>query len=152
MSAARAVSDAVRNRMDRFIDGIEWLAAIFVGIVAADIFISVLLRNFFTTSIPDSYDFGTAARHPDLLGHRRHQLPRQPHHGRPGLDRGGPAREAADRHLRHAGAAVRGRVQTAMLFDKVRLTYVDNVLTYDLSIPTWPFMQWPGSATCPPCC
>ena len=28
------------------------------GIVAADIFISVLLRNFFATSIPDSYDFG----------------------------------------------------------------------------------------------
>src|SRR6476619_1808365 len=44
--------------MDRFIDGIELLAAIFVGLVAADIFISVLLRKFFNTSIPDSYDFG----------------------------------------------------------------------------------------------
>jgi TRAP-type transport system small permease protein len=47
-----------RNPMDRFIDGIEWLAAAFVGIVAADIFISVLLRYFFAVSIPDSYDFG----------------------------------------------------------------------------------------------
>ena len=44
--------------MDRFIDSIEWLAALFVGIVAADIFISVLLRYFFSVSIPDSYDFG----------------------------------------------------------------------------------------------
>ena len=44
--------------MDRFIDGIELLAAAFVGIVAADIFISVLLRKFFSVSIPDSYDFG----------------------------------------------------------------------------------------------
>ena len=52
--------DAPRSRgfMDRFIDTIELIAAIFVGIVAADIFISVLLRYFFSVSIPDSYDFG----------------------------------------------------------------------------------------------
>ena len=35
------------NIMDRFIDGIELIAAFFVGIVAADIFASVLLRYFF---------------------------------------------------------------------------------------------------------
>src|ERR671936_1068824 len=46
------------NRMDRFIDGIELLAAFFVGIVCADIFISVLLRYFFSVQIPDAYDFG----------------------------------------------------------------------------------------------
>src|ERR671931_2358304 len=46
------------NRMDRFIDGIELLAAFFVGIVAAGVFISVLLRYFFSVQIPDSYDFG----------------------------------------------------------------------------------------------
>ena len=34
-----------RAAMDRFIDGIEWIAAAFVGIVALDIFLSVLLRN-----------------------------------------------------------------------------------------------------------
>ena len=49
---------APRNAMDRFIDGIELIAAFFVGIVAADIFISVLLRYFFAVQIPDSYDFG----------------------------------------------------------------------------------------------
>ena len=43
---------------DRFIDSIEFLAALFVGIVAADVFVSVLLRYFFNVSIPDSYDFG----------------------------------------------------------------------------------------------
>src|SRR5216683_985782 len=47
-----------RNPMDRVIDAIELLAAVFVGIVAADIFVSVMLRYFFSTSIPDSYDFG----------------------------------------------------------------------------------------------
>src|SRR2546430_4864080 len=43
---------------DRFIDSIEFLAALFGGIVAADVFVSVLLRYFFGVSIPDSYDFG----------------------------------------------------------------------------------------------
>src|SRR6202162_6295726 len=47
-----------RHAMDRFIDGIELIAAFFVGLVAADIFISVLLRYFFSIQIPDAYDFG----------------------------------------------------------------------------------------------
>ena len=36
----------------------RWIAAFFVGIVAADVFISVLLRYFFSIQIPDAYDFG----------------------------------------------------------------------------------------------
>ena len=32
--------------MDRFIDGIELIAAVFIGIVAADVFITVMLRYF----------------------------------------------------------------------------------------------------------
>src|ERR1700731_2669709 len=47
-----------RNAMDVFIDGIELIAAFFVGIVALDIFVSVMLRYFFSVQIPDSYDFG----------------------------------------------------------------------------------------------
>src|ERR1700675_2346669 len=47
-----------RNAMDIFIDGIELIAAFFVGIVALDIFVSVMLRKFFSMQIPDSYDFG----------------------------------------------------------------------------------------------
>ena len=40
-------------------------------------------------------------------------------------------------------------VQTTMLFDKVRLTYQDNVLTYDLHLPTWPFaaVAWLGDVS-----
>jgi TRAP-type C4-dicarboxylate transport system permease small subunit len=44
--------------MDRIIDTIEAIAAMFVGLVAADIFLSVFLRRFFSVQIPDSYDFG----------------------------------------------------------------------------------------------
>jgi TRAP-type C4-dicarboxylate transport system permease small subunit len=44
--------------MDRFIDTIELIAAIFVGIVAVDTFLIVMLRYFFNVGIPDSYDFG----------------------------------------------------------------------------------------------
>ncbi len=33
-----------------------------------------------------------------------------------------------------------------MLFDKVKGTYDDHVLTYDLNLPTWPFfaVAWCG--------
>src|SRR5262245_46170595 len=48
-----------RSFMDRIIDTIEAIAALFVGLVAADIFISVVLRRFFSTQIPDAYDFGS---------------------------------------------------------------------------------------------
>ena len=47
-----------KSGMDRFIDSIEWIAAFFVGIVALNTFIAVLLRKFFAVSIPDYYDFG----------------------------------------------------------------------------------------------
>src|SRR5262252_10222752 len=57
-SSAPTAAPRTRNAMDRFIDGIELVAAAFVGIVAADIFISVILRNLFSVQIPDSYDFG----------------------------------------------------------------------------------------------
>src|SRR6185503_2551251 len=56
--AKAAIATMKKNFADRFINGIEWLAAIFVGIVALNIFVNVLLRKFFRTSIPDSYDFG----------------------------------------------------------------------------------------------
>src|ERR1700730_9659763 len=58
LDVALGIERLRRSRMDRFIDGIELIAAFFVGIVAADIFILVLLRYFFSVHIPDSYDFG----------------------------------------------------------------------------------------------
>ena len=40
-------------------------------------------------------------------------------------------------------------VQTITLFDKVRATWRDNILTYDLQLPTWPFfaVAWAGDAS-----
>ena len=40
-------------------------------------------------------------------------------------------------------------VQTYTLFDKVTSTYNDNVLTYDLGLPTWPFfaVAWAGDVS-----
>jgi TRAP-type transport system small permease protein len=140
----------IRNYMDRFIDGIEMLAAIFVGIVAADIFVSVLLRYFFALSIPDSYDFGKL-----LLGIL--------------IFWGIAATSYRGTHITvdliWSAATTGGKrlidifatlvllfvvsVQTIMLFDKVRLTYQDNVQTFDLRLPTWPFalVAWLGDVS-----
>ena len=40
-------------------------------------------------------------------------------------------------------------VQTATLFDKVRTTRADHVLTFDLHLPTWPFfaVAWAGDVS-----
>jgi TRAP-type C4-dicarboxylate transport system permease small subunit len=136
--------------MDRFIDTIEWLAAAFVGVVAVDIFVSVLLRYFFSVSIPDSYDFGKL-----LLGIL--------------IFWGIAATSYRGSHitvdLLWSACGSRGKrlieifatlvllfvvtTQTVMLFDKVRLTMQDNVLTYDLRIPTWPFalVAWLGDVS-----
>ncbi|MDE2607846.1 MAG: TRAP transporter small permease [Burkholderiales bacterium] len=136
-----------RNHADRFINTIEWLAAIFVGIVALNIFVNVLLRKLFSTSIPDYYDFGRM-----LLGIL--------------IFWGIAATSYRGGHITvdliWSSVGKRGKrwidvfatlvlllvvsVQTAMLFDKVRATYVDHVLTYDLNIPTWPFyaIAWVG--------
>jgi hypothetical protein len=93
--------------MDRFIDTIEWLAAAFVGIVAVDIFISVLLRYFFAVSIPDSYDFGKLLLGILIfLGDRGNELPGRAYHCRFVVVGGGASGEAGDRRIRHFGLAV----------------------------------------------
>src|ERR1700736_885312 len=53
-----APQPARRSAMDRFIDSIEWIAAIFVGIVALNTFVAVFMRKFFAYTIPDYYNFG----------------------------------------------------------------------------------------------
>jgi TRAP-type C4-dicarboxylate transport system permease small subunit len=136
-----------RNLADRVIDGIELLAAAFVGIVAADIFISVLLRYFFSVSIPDSYDFGRL-----LLGilifwgiaatsYRGTHITVDLVWGAVG-----PRQQRAIDVFATLALLFVVTVQTATLFDKVRSTYADNVLTYDLNLPTWPFfaIAWAG--------
>jgi TRAP-type C4-dicarboxylate transport system permease small subunit len=135
------------NLMDRAINTIEWLAAIFVGIVALNIFVAVVLRKFFDTSIPDAYDFGRM-----LLGilifwgiaatsYRGGHIT---------VDLVWTAASPRMKRVIDVFATLVllfvVAVQTAMLFDKVRGTYVDNVLTYDMNIPTWPFyaVAWFG--------
>jgi TRAP-type C4-dicarboxylate transport system permease small subunit len=139
-----------RHSMDRFIDAIEWCAATFVGIVAANIFIAVLLRKFFSTSIPDSYDIGKM-----LLGTLIFWGIAATSY------RGGHITvdllwgAASPRHKRWIDIFATlvllfvVTVQTYTLFDKVRATYVDHVLTYDMNLPTWPFfaVAWLGDVS-----
>ena len=126
---------------------IEWAAAIFVGLVAANIFISVFLRKFFNTSIPDSYDFGrmllgilifwgiaaTSYRGAHITVDLLWSI------SRPKIQR------FIDIFATLILLLVVS-VQTIMLFDKVKGTYDDHVLTYDLNLPTWPFfaVAWCG--------
>jgi TRAP-type C4-dicarboxylate transport system permease small subunit len=135
--------------MDGFINGIELAAAGFIGLVAVDVFVSVTLRYLFGLSIPDSYDFGRL-----LLGIL--------------IFWGIAAASYRGSHITvdlvWSAAGPRGRraidvfatlvllfvvaVHSWMLFGKVTATRADNVLTYDLHLPTWPFfaVAWVGDA------
>src|SRR5271155_2266907 len=139
-----------RGAMDRFIDGIELVAAFFAGVVALDIFVSVLLRYFFAVQIPDSYDFGRL-----LLGIL--------------IFWGIAATSYRGTHITvdlvYANVGPRMQrvidvfatlvllfvvtVQTYTLFDKVMGTRADNVLTFDLRLPVWPFflVAWLGDVS-----
>jgi TRAP-type C4-dicarboxylate transport system permease small subunit len=141
-----ALDRARRNWMDRFIDGIELLAAAFIAIVALGIFVSGLLLYFFSVSILNSYDFDKL-----LLG--------------VGIFWAVAATSYRGTHitgdLGRAAAGPRGKraidvfatlvllFVVSVLFDKVRLTRADNVLTFDLRPPTWPFVlvTWLGDVS-----
>lgn len=134
------------NLMDRFIDSIEWIAALFIGIVAADVFITVMLR-YFGVAIPDAYDFGQL-----LLGIL--------------IFWGIAATSYRGTHITvdliWANVGPRYQrwidvfatlvllfvvvVQTYTLFDKVVSTRDANVLTFDLRLPVRPFflVAWIG--------
>jgi TRAP-type C4-dicarboxylate transport system permease small subunit len=134
------------NLMDRFIDSIEWIAALFIGIVAADVFITVMLR-YFGVAIPDAYDFGML-----LLGVL--------------IFWGIAATSYRGTHITvdliWANVGPRYQrwidifatlvllfvvvVQTYTLFDKVMSTRDSNVSTFDLRLPVWPFflLAWIG--------
>jgi TRAP-type C4-dicarboxylate transport system permease small subunit len=139
-----------RTWMDRFIDGIEWIAAFFVGIVALDIFLSVLLRNTLNYSIPDSFDIGRM-----LLGilifwgiaatsYRGTHITVDLVWGNVG-----PRQQRWIDVFATLVLLFVVTVQTYTLFDKVRGTYNDNVLTFDLHMPTWPFfaIAWIGDVS-----
>jgi TRAP-type transport system small permease protein len=139
-----------KNLADRMISSIEWLAAMFVGLVALNIFLAVVLRKFFSASIPDAYDFGRMflgilifwgiAATSYRGGHITVDLI---------WTAAGPRQKRAIDVFATLVLLFVVTVQTAMLFDKVRGTYVDHVLTYDLNIPTWPFyaIAWAGDVS-----
>jgi len=139
-----------RASMDRFIDTIEWIAAGFVGIVAANIFISVLLRNLFNYAIPDSFDIGRL-----LLGilifwgiaatsYRGTHITVDLVWGNVG-----PKYQRLIDVFATLVLLFVVSVQTWTLFDKVRGTYNDNVTTFDMHMPTWPFfaVAWAGDVS-----
>ncbi|MGJ4901509.1 TRAP transporter small permease [Bradyrhizobium sp. HKCCYLRH2060] len=139
-----------RAYMDRIIDAIEWIAAFFVGIVALDIFLSVLLRNTLNYSIPDSFDIGRM-----LLGilifwgiaatsYRGTHITVDLIWGNVG-----PRYQRWIDIFATLVLLFVVTVQTWTLFDKVRGTYEDNVLTFDLHMPTWPFfaIAWIGDVS-----
>src|SRR6202051_1251029 len=139
-----------RAFMDRFIDTIEWIAAMFVGLVAANIFIAVLLRNLLSTAIPDAYNFGQF-----LLGIL--------------IFWGIAATSYRGTHITvdliwsNVGPRMQRlidvfatlvllfvvTVQTYTLYDKVATTRADNVLTFELHLPVWPFfaVAWAGDVS-----
>ena len=133
--------------MDRIIDTIEAIAAVFVGLVAADIFLSVLLRRFFSVQIPDSYDFGRMllgilifwgiAATSYRGGHITVDLV---------WANVGPKYQRMIDVFATLVLLFVVSVQTWTLFDKVHTTYNDNVLTFDMRMPTWPFfaVAWAG--------
>jgi TRAP-type C4-dicarboxylate transport system permease small subunit len=139
-----------RVYMDRFIDSIEWVAAAFVGIVAANIFIAVLLRNLFSYSIPDSYDFGRLMLGILIFWGIAATSYRGTHIT---VDlvwaNVGPRYQRIIDVFATLVLLFVVTVQTYTLFDKVRGTYYDNVLTFDLRLPTWPFFMvaWLGDVS-----
>src|SRR5262245_32024327 len=138
------------SAMDRFIDAIELIAAFFVGLVAADTFISVLLRAFFSVSIPDSYDFGRMLLGILIFwgiaacsyrgGHITVDLV---------WSNVGPKWQRWIDVFATLVLLFVVTVQTYTLVDKVITTYRDNVLTFDLRLPTWPFfaLAWAGDVS-----
>jgi len=139
-----------RASMDRFIDTIEWIAAGFVGIVAANISSRSCLRNTLKLFCSGLLRYRRhVARHFDLLGHRATSY------------RGGHI--TVDLIWANVGPKYQRWIdvfctlvllfvvtwQTWTLFDKVRGTYNDNVLTFDMRMPTWPFfaVAWAGDVS-----
>ena len=142
-------TSAGRRWADRLIDGIEWIAAGFVGLVAADIFISVLLRYFFNFAIPDGYDFGRLFLGILIFWGIAATSYRGAHIT---VDLLWEVSSKRWRRVIDIAATLVllfvVTVQTVMLFDKVTQTRAQNVLTYDLHWPTWPFflVAWLGDA------
>jgi TRAP-type C4-dicarboxylate transport system permease small subunit len=143
-------ADMKRASMDRFIDTIEWIAAGFVGLVAANIFVAVLLRNLFNYSIPDSFDIGRLMLGILIFWGIAATSYRGTHIT---VDliwaNVGPKYQRIIDVFATLVLLFVVTVQTWTLFDKVRGTYNDHVTTFDMHMPTWPFfaIAWAGDVS-----
>ena len=119
--------------MDLFIESIEWIAAFFVGVVALNTFTAIVLRKFFSVTIPDYYNFGQfllgilifwgIAATSYRGGHITVDLI---------WANVGPKYQRMIDVFATLVLLFVVTVQTYTLFDKVRGTYYDHVLTFDL--------------------
>lgn len=136
--------------MDRIISAIEWVAAGLVGLVAADIFVSVLLRYFFAYSIPDSYDFGRLSLGVLVFWGIAATSYRGTHITVDLVwEMANPRWKRVIDVFATLVLLFIVTVQTVMLFDKVVTTRAQNVLTYDLNLPVWPMylIGWLGDVS-----
>lgn len=137
----------MERTIDRFVDAIDRMAALFLAAVTALTFVSVILRYIFAWSIPDSYDisaqllgilifWGIAATSyrgthitVDLLWANV-----------------GPNWQRAIDVFATLVLLFVVVVQTYTLFDKVVSTRDANLQTFDLRLPVWPFyaVAWVG--------
>jgi TRAP-type C4-dicarboxylate transport system permease small subunit len=132
--------------MDRFIDGIELAAAVFIGIVAADVFITVMLR-YFRIDIPDSYDLGQLLLAILIFWGIAATSYRGAHITVDLLWANvGPRLKRAIDVFATLVLLFVVAVHTYTLFDKVWSTYEANISTFSLRLPTWPFfaVAWLG--------
>ncbi len=129
-----------RTVVDRFIDGIEQTAAIFLAAVTALVFFSIMLRAFFNYAIPDWYDFSRL-----MLGVM--------------IFWGIAGASYHNRHIKvdvlweWAGPQIRRWIDIAaslillafliafsvMLIEKVQSGYMSHEATFDLRVVIWPF-------------
>ncbi|MCC6947515.1 MAG: TRAP transporter small permease [Bradyrhizobiaceae bacterium] len=130
----------MRNAVDRFIDGIERTAAIFLAAVTVLVFLSIALRALFTYAIPDWYDLSRL-----MLGVM--------------IFWGIAGASYHNRHIKvdilweWAGPRARRWIDIAaslillafllvfswMLVEKVRSGYLSGESTFDLRMVIWPF-------------
>ncbi|WP_426443480.1 TRAP transporter small permease [Bradyrhizobium genosp. P] len=139
-----------KNFMDRFIDSIEWVAAFFVGIVALNTFVAVVMRKFFAVTIPDYYNVGQF-----LLGILIFWGIAATSYRGTHITVDLVWANASPRHQRWIDIFATlvllfvVTVQTYTLVDKVIDTKNSHIVTMDLGLPVWPFflVSWIGDVS-----
>ena len=126
------------------------MAAFFVGIVAVNVFLAVMLRNLFGIQIPDAYDFGRLLLGILIFWGIAATSYRGTHITVDLVWANSPPRY--QRWIDVFATLVLlfvVMVQTYTLFDKVADTRASHIVTMDLRVPVWPFflVSWIGDVS-----